>query len=130
MASSGLLALAPWSPLFCLLVHFSTFSWIEYEVGVVPCLVILTTFSKYDCSYLMPCPCYHSAGLTILQVFMFLYHLAGLTILQVEMVMGLGPCWTRPFFKGLGLNFLDPSDPGDRNLDPKKYFFNILLSDF
>ena len=31
----------------------------------------------------------------------------------------LDPPRTRPFFKGLGLNFLDPSDPGP-GLDPKK----------
>ena len=32
----------------------------------------------------------------------------------------LDPPRTRPFFKGLGLNFLDPSDPGP-GLDPKKF---------
>ena len=42
-----------------------------------------------------------------------------IVMLQVGMVMGPGSCWTRPFFKDLGLNFLDPLDT-DPGLDPEK----------
>ena len=38
------------------------------------------------------------------------------------MVMGPGPCWTRPFFKGLDLNFWEPSN-SDPGLDPKKIWW-------
>ena len=40
---------------------------------------------------------------------------------QVGMVMGPGPCRTRPFYKGLSLKFWDPSDPGP-GLDPKVFW--------